>query len=116
MTVLQHSAWQAFPEMNLTHLHMLLKHLEIPCGRKPTLMEAIKLLARSILGDVSDADLAAICKRREARASQRYKYESHLDAAGEYVLDGVHPDDVEDLEEELRSIKEHSGRGGSGSG
>ena len=116
MTVLQHNAWQAFPEMNLTHLHMLLKHLEIPCGRKPTLMEAIKLLARSILGDVSDADLAAICKRREARASQRYKYESHLDAAGEYVLDGVHPDDVEDLEEELRSIKEHSGRGGSGSG
>ena len=72
LTLLQHNAWLAFPQLTLTHLHKLVSHLEIPYGsRKPTLTDTIMLLVRHILPHVSDEELDAIAKNKGSKCLQR---------------------------------------------
>ena len=105
LSLLQHNAWEAFPQLTVTHLRKLLSYLEIPhSGRKPTMIEAIKLLACHIPPHATVDELAAIIAKRLDMTTKRYRLQSHLDGNAEYVLDRLHPDDVADVKEELHEL------------
>ena len=73
------------------------------------------MLVRHILPSITESELAAIVTLRLDMSRNRYKFQSSLDGNATYVLDGVHPDDVADVEEELRQLKQHQSSGSGAS-